>query len=269
MGVIPRVSEKNPIEMLSTALNALSRVRFWVLFIGMVATIGVAGARESIDEIITKARAFVGDERALNSVQSIHFRGTLKTEKEDAAIVEVDIIVMQPDSQKITIQAGDVKEITALNHYVGWKKIEKIGNESSQFATMLNARQIRRMQANSWEALNFFRGIEKKRGRVEFLGEEEVGDRLCLKLAFIHSPSISFIRFFDIDTGCLVVTKTEAGGAIYEAGEIMVEGIRFPKKIITVVDGSSSTIEFDRITLNETFDEDFFNVPMFSSRKSP
>jgi hypothetical protein len=228
----------------------------------------VAGAKESIDEIITKARAFVGEEKALQAVQSIHFHGTLRTEREDAVIGEVDIIVMQPALQKITIQAGDVKEITALSHYAGWKKIEEVGNESNQYATMLNARQIRRLQANSWEALNFFRGIEKKGGRVELLGEEEVEGRLCSKLAFIHSPSISFIRFFDIETGRLVVTKTEAGGAIYEEGEIIVEGIRFPKKIITVVEGTSSTIEFNRITLNETFDEDFFEVPMFSSRKS-
>ncbi len=263
------MSEMGSMNTWAIVLTFLSRFRFWAILIGLVGSSGVADARESVDEIITKARAFVGEEIALQAVQSIHFQGTFKTETEDGMIGKVTIVVMQPALQKITIQVGEVKEITALSYYDGWKKVEEVGNESHQYATMLNANQIRRLQANTWEALNFFKGIEKKGGRVEWLGEEEVEGRLCSKLAFIHSPSISFIRFFDIDTGCLVMTKTEAGGLIYEEGEIMVEGIRFPKKIITVVEGTSSTIEFDRITLNETFDEDFFEVPMFSSRKSP
>ncbi|MBL4576136.1 MAG: hypothetical protein JKY51_08580 [Opitutaceae bacterium] len=252
-------------KILSVAPVFGKRFRLWSM-LALVLAIGasaMAGDEKIIDEIIARARAFVGEESALESVQSIRFHGTLKAEGDNAIEAEVTIIVMRPALQKIIMQHDDVKEITGLSLYDGWQKIEEVGNESNQYVMMLNVKQIRRLQANSWEALNFFKGIEEKGGHVEFLGEEDVDGLPCSKLAFVHSPAISFFRFIDVETGRLVMTKTESGGMITEEGSIEVEGIRFPKKIIREMGGTRTTMEFDRITLNEDFEKDFFEVPMF------
>ena len=38
----------------------------------------------------------------------------------------------------------------------------------------------------------------------------------------------------------------------------MVDGIRFPQRLVTIVGEDSSTIEFDLIEVNNTYDEDAF-----------
>jgi outer membrane lipoprotein-sorting protein len=81
-------------------------------------------------------------------------------------------------------------------------------------------------------------------------------------VAFIHPNNIVFTRWFDQKTGELLQTQTESGGLIREEGEIKVNGIRFPKKIVTTINGKSSSITFTKIQVNQSFPESLFEVPM-------
>ena len=126
----------------------------------------------------------------------------------------------------------------------------------------MDVSQVKHLRANTWENLAFYRGIEKRGGRVEFQGEEVVEGQPCVKLAFIHADNIVFIRYFQSSTGRLIKTVTESGGEIREEGEMLVNGVRFPLKLINKDrSGQVTIITFSSIKVNEPLPAAEFAVP--------
>jgi hypothetical protein len=63
---------------------------------------------------------------------------------------------------------------------------------------------------------------------------------------FIHGPDNVFERYFDRDTGRLV-KHPQRPETIRESGEIMVNGVRFPKTIVSVIKkASGKDLSLDR-----------------------
>ncbi|RKX34636.1 MAG: hypothetical protein DRP71_06325 [Verrucomicrobia bacterium] len=219
-----------------------------------------ASASDELDGIIARARVYVGSEEALNNVTSIHYRGVLISQ--DGTTGKVDIIFQKPEFQVVMVEVENIRETTALSGYDGWRKVEDMNNEADWEVTLLEARQIRRLQANVWENLNWFRGIKKRNAEVVYDGRKEIDGVECDRVSYLHGDGIQFIRYFDIETGRLVVTETEQGGQIREEGKITELGIRFPERVVTSVKGKSSTIQFDLVEVNKEYDEELFDVPM-------
>jgi outer membrane lipoprotein-sorting protein len=225
--------------------------------------------------IVAKARAFVGSEATLNGVKSVHFVGTLVTNdpangnKETRASME--IMFQKPEQQRIVMTSDATVEVTGLDGYEAWTRIHAANDPAKWRQVLLGSEQIKRLRANVWESLNFFRGIERVGGRVEEQGTQVIDGVTCQKVAFIHGPKIIFFRYFDSATGRLVLTETEGGGTIREKGEMTVDGIRFPKSIVTTTKNAKDqlvtvTIEFQKIALNEVFPAKLFAVPGISTR---
>lgn len=232
-------------------------------------------ARAAEPAIIAKARAFVGSEAALSSLQSVHYSGTLVApdpqDPKKEVRSKIDIIFQRPEQQRITATSDKAVETTALDGYEGWTRLQDPADPTRWRQTLLSADQIKRLRANTWENLSFFRGLEQNGGTVEDQGTKTIDGVACQKLAFIHGPNIVFNRYFDQATGRLVLTETESGGSIREQGELVVNGIRFPKSIITSTktakgDTHTVTITFDEIKVNETFPPAQFRVPAFIGR---
>lgn len=235
-----------------------------------------AAVAQAEPAIIAKARAFLGTESALNAVQSVHYVGTLVTaDPADASKqtrASVEIVFQKPGQQRINITYDKAIEQTALDSYDAWQRQQDASDVNKWRQTLLSADQIKRLRANTLENLTFFRGLERQGGRVEDQGAATIDGLACQKIAFIHAPNIVFTRYFDAATGRLVLTETEAGGAIREQGETTVSGVRFPKTIVTVTKtpaGKAQTviITFDKITVNETFPPSFFAVPALSAHE--
>jgi len=248
-----------------------NRVRRLVLCVAPLVLVVAAHAESAI---IVKARAFLGSESALDAVKSVHYVGTLVTadpadaSKETRAVVE--IVFQKPGQQRINITYDQAIEQTALDSYDAWQRQQDSSDANKWRQTLLSAEQIKRLRANTHENLAFFRGIERQGGRVEDQGAATIDGISCQKIAFIHAPNIVFTRYFDTATGRLVLTETEAGGVIREQGETTVSGVRFPRTIVTVTKTSAGkaqtvTINFDKITVNETFPALFFAVPALSA----
>ncbi len=232
----------------------------------MLAT--VASAAEPA--IIAKARAYLGNEAALEAVKSVHYVGTLITADPADATKQtraaMEIIFQKPGQQRIVATSDKVIETTALDGYDGWQRIQDAANPTKWRQTLLGSEQIKRLRANTWENLAYFRGIERVGGRLEDQGAKTVEGVACQKIAFIHGPGIVFYRYFDVATGRLVFTETEAGGTIREQGEMIVNGIRFPRSIVTSTKNAQGqtqtvTINFEKITVNTVFPENQFRVP--------
>lgn len=243
-------------------------LRSFVRVSALAAIVSLAQAAEPA--IIDKARAFVGAEAALKRVTSIHYVGTLTTAspadptKQTRAALE--IIFQKPNQQRIMATSDAAVETTALDGYDGWQRIQDVKDSTKWRQTMLGSDQIKRLRANTWENLSFFRSGDSGGARIEDLGTKTVEGVACQEISFVHGPNIIFNRYFDLATGRLILTETEAGGTIREQGEMVVDGIRFPRSIVTTTKNAkgemqSVTINFEKITLNENFPSATFAVP--------
>jgi hypothetical protein len=248
-------------------------LRFALNVVAITVVCAAARAAGPTDDLIAKARAFLGAESALNAVNTVHFVGTLdlveqvsspadKTKLvENRVSVPVEIHFKKPMQQRVSAKSDKLIETTALDGYDGWQRRQDATDPSKWQLTLLDKEQIKRLQANTWENLSFFKGLEKKGGRLDYLGEARADGRACVKLAFVHAPNIVFNRYFDKVTGQLVLTETESGSTIREEGQIIARGVRFPKRVITNSPGKVTTITFEKITVNEAVSDAEFAVP--------
>lgn len=246
--------------------------RVFVVLAFCIVSALVGRAASDIDQVIQRARALIGDEATLTALESLHYRGTLTTTAPDenggtrSVNVGLEIIFQKPYRQRIVATSDTKIEITALDDYEAWQREQDPEDASRWRMALLPIEQIKRLRANTWENLSFFRGIEKRRGQVNDLGKATVDGKSCRKLAFDHGDGIVFTRYFDDATGRMILTETENGISIREEGEILVNKIRFPQKIVStnkLPDGSERTVTivFDQITVNESFDDSLFEVP--------
>jgi hypothetical protein len=219
-----------------------------------------SAATDPVAEVIAKARARVGGDKALDSLTSIRYEGTITADENMSGTVE--ILFQRPMQQRVQLEIGEIRETTALNGLDGWHRVQRLDDPTAWELTLLDAVGVRRLQANTIENLGFFRGLTSHGGRVEHRGNETLDGREAVMVAFIHPNNIVFTRWFDQKTGELLQTQTESGGLIREEGEIKVNGIRFPKKIVTTINGKSSSITFTKIQVNQSFPESLFEVPM-------
>lgn len=247
-----------------------------VLLLAAVATVARADARA--DAVIAKARAAVGSESALNALRSIHFTGKFTTTgkvpvngdaknlKDETVVLALDIVFQQPFQQRMIRRSATQVETTGLDGYDAWVRVADATDDKKWRLQLLDSRQIRGLRANTWESLAYFRGLEQQGGRTDYLGEATLDGVACVKLVFAHADGIAFTRYFDKATGRLLRTDTEDGNQIREEGEMIVEGIRFPRTIVTrTTDGKIATITFDSVKVNERIPASEFAVPAFTA----
>jgi hypothetical protein len=251
-------------------------------------------ARADEPPIIAKARAYLGSEDALNAVKSVHLVGLFVSDKTGATPAStVDIIFQKPWQHHLVVTASQMIKVPgtiptddqkagiaplpevrntvvrtiALNGYDAWERIQV--NSDLPRMGLLSVDQIRVLRADVWENLGYYRGIEAEGGRVEDQGPATIDGVACEKVAFTHSATVVYTRYFDLATGRLVYTETAGGLKIREEGSIEASGIKFPQKIITIepaVTGDaaprSTTLTLDHITVNEAFPDALFAVPL-------
>lgn len=228
--------------------------------------------RAEADGIISLARSFLGSEAALNAVSSVTYQGTLVSSSTNAAgevqstTAVIEILFAEPFYQRIRITSPTRTETTALDDYEAWQLIENPDNASQWRMTLLDTAQVRRLRANTWENLSFFRGIERIGGDIEDLGRVEIDGQRLHKVAFDHGYGIVFYRFFDPVTGRLVLSETDTGARIVESGQNIIDGVRFPDRVVTTstrADGSEQRVEvtFESIEVNAAIPRSLFRVP--------
>jgi hypothetical protein len=242
----------------------------------------VLATRASADPeaVIAKARAYLGPDATLEAITSIHYVGTLAGEetfkdkdgKETRRPFKgtIDLVFQKPYYQHVTLVSYKGTEITALDDYEAWRRLEDATNPKHWSLMLLDKDQVRSQRANTWENMAFYRGIERRGGHVEDLGPVTIDGHACEKLAFVHEPGLTFYRYFDAATGQLILTETENGNLTREQGEIMANGVRFPKSLVSITKdpatGRKNTIviTLEKITLNENFPESLFAVPLYT-----
>lgn len=235
----------------------------------VIAAVAATGVRADADAIIAKARAYLGTEEALNAVRSLHYVGTVEeaVAGEKSPAYKIDMIFQKDFQQRLTLGRSDGVEITALDQYEAWHRIQDAEGKAISGTTLYSKNTVKQLRAGTWENMAFFAGIEKAGGEVVDGGLVELEGRKANKLSFVHDPGIVYVRLFDPETGRLLLTETDQGVRIREEGELMAAGIRFPKKIINSSAGPDGkdhvvTVTIETVTVNETFPDDLFGVPL-------
>ena len=234
-----------------------------------------AVARAGEPPIISKARAYLGTEAALENVKSVHMEGRITGTAGDPSRqlhISVEIVFQKPFQESIvTVQRGLVVH-TALDNYEAWVERQDgagpdrkaIDPRRPRRLAMLGTDQLKVLRVDTLENLWFYRGAQRIGGRIEDEGPAVVDGIDCEKVVFTYSPATVYTRYFDRSTGRLVYSESEGGAKIREQGEIVASGVRYPKSIVVETAGGSpatKTYTFDRITLNEDFSPDLFAVP--------
>ena len=236
-------------------------------------------ADEVANQWVAKARAYLGTNEALDAVRSLRFQGSFagteqvpdpadsKKVVEQPVQVSIDIIFQQPMQQRQVIRSDRVERVTALDGYDAWEQVVDLTGKNKTRVTLLDAMSIKRLRATTIENLSFYSDRLASMRQVRFLGEETVNGVICGKLSFTHASGIVFVRYFDRASGHIVKTVVEGGGEIREEGELIVKGVRFPRKVInTAPNGRSTTISFAEITVNDVFPIESFAVPSIPAR---
>jgi len=225
--------------------------------------------------VIGLARAYLGPDSTLDAITSIHFVGSL--ERLDSGHPEkgpdrgaIDLIFVKPLRQRQIVR-GKGTETMVLDGYDAWEFLQDNADPSKHVLTWLTANDIKALRASTWENLYFFRGL-KGEGAVVDKGPATIDGVACERVDFVHGPGIVFERYFDRDTGRLVFT-VRGPETIRESGEIRVDGVRFPKTIVSVRKSALgkdliSTVTFDSIGLNEPLGPDVFAVPSIAPAKA-
>jgi hypothetical protein len=230
-----------------------------------------------VPAVIAKARAFYGQDVDLAAIQSIHYQGRLVSTETSgdgetlSVEAQVEIVFQKPYQQRIVASSPEKVEITALDDYEGWQRIEDPRNPATRRVGLLAKEQVKRLRANTWEQLSFFQGIESRGGTVVDHGLVDLDGRPAHKLAFVHDDDIIFTRYFAPADGQLLQTETEQGARIREDGELRAGGVRFPQRIVTsmpLADGGHRivSVEFESVTVNESFAAEDFRVPFMGAR---
>ncbi len=243
-------------------------MRFKLLCVFLVAVVvgvsNVAHATPADLAIIAKARAFVGPEATLQGIKTIHFTGWLTTD--DGTKAALDIMFKKPCCQRVVTTGDKQIEVTALDDYDAWQRVSDSKDLRHRTLAILGKDQILRLRANTFENLDFFRGVTDP-ADIDDLGKTVMDGHQAVKLRFRYGSGIYFDRFFDVQTGQLLRTETALGDVIVEEGDIIVDGVRFAKRIITTSPKPGGgtyrmVVEFDKITLNEEMPESLFSVPL-------
>ncbi len=227
-------------------------------------------AANSADAIIAKARAYLGGDKLLDAVQSIHIAG--KVTYDDGSTGVIELIFQKPCQQRVMITTDKTIEVSALDDYEGWTRIQDPKDPARWRLTLLNKDQIMMLRANTTEQLNFFRNLPRHESTIEDLGEATVDGKVCRKVSFKRDDGSIFVRYFDATTGALVLIETpQQGGRVREEGELLAGGIRFAQRhtqTSKLANGKLQTIkiDYDKVTVNETFPESLFAVPSIGNR---
>jgi hypothetical protein len=231
-----------------------------------------AGARAE-PAVIGLARAYLGPDSTLSGITSIHFIGTLDRVNPDQAAGPVhgslDLIFVKPLRQRLVVRTEKTTLTTVLDGYDAWDYVQDNADSTQFRLKWLPAVDVKNLRANTRENLYFFRGLEGEDAVVD-KGPATIDAIACERVDFTHGPGIVYERYFDRDTGRLVMTARGAE-AIRESGEIRVDGLRFAKTIVSVTRLPSgkdvvSTVTFSSVALNEPVGPEVFSVPSTPAR---
>ena len=226
-----------------------------------------------IENILSKARAYLGGDDNLLNIESLYYGGVIK-DTEGNTQATLSIYLKKPFKQRIEITNEAHTDIEASDGYVGWKQrdfvVEPEDYRPGDWFVTMPADVLKKMRITAWENLNFFKNIEAVSGEIVNEGVVPFEGGEAILLSFKHTTGDAYKRYFDPETGELLATESKPGSVVKEVGLTMINGIRFPEKLHYYEDGELETVvTFTKTLVNLTVEDSFFEHPMFLTNGQP
>lgn len=197
---------------------------------------------------------------------SIRYKGVIVYGNGDSGTV--DIIFKKPNYQSITSVINGMKETSVLKRTEAWQKVERSNQPGAWELNLYEIGDILRMQANVRDQFDFMAVPSARVGKVTYEGEQEIEGVKTLALRYDHGSNIFFVHFVDPETGRIVRSINDLGMNFIRSGEKVVNGIKFPEKMVTrfqtPLGVQSLEVSYSSITLNEQFDDTLFEMPLLA-----
>ncbi len=233
------------------------------LFLG-TSLFGEDSDEEIIQSTIELARSYLGDGDKLDSIKSIHYKGSLLYSTGDLGSIEM--VYQAPMRHKMVAVVNNREEVSVLDGSEGWTSYKRVGDSVFLGMEIFDPVRILIMQASVRDSLGFYQAPKTRNGAISYEGKETINGHECNVLTYDYGDSIGYRRYIDAETGQLRKTLDSKGVEYFEEGEIVVDGIRFPKKLISTFPTAigSQTMEFaySEVVVNKLLPDSDFVMPL-------
>lgn len=230
------------------------------ILLSLLFLVSTSASAKSLEEIISKARSYVGPEEKIDSVESLLYEGILKPVN-GGPERKISLLLEKPANQRLIISQGEGQITMVVNSREGFMEQKNLTTGESA-ASPLPTDQVLRFKANAAENLFFFDFPPGLQVRSKYLGEQEFRGETVDAVRYIHPGGIIFFRYFDPETGELIGTMTDTGTINTEEGEIAIDGLRFSDTVFSYEGGELiHSITFDSITVNPEIPAGAFAFP--------
>ena len=232
----------------------------------------LAAAEANLDDVIAQARAHLGTEADLESVNTLTYKGRV-LDAEGTVIDSITLYFKKPYFQKLVIENDKLRRTTAVNTSEGFIEVIDKQDGKNSGILILDAPRVRRLIANAVENLYYYRGpYQRPGGEVELLGTKTMRGVPCYEVKFSYPSGLFYIRYFSQEDGSIVSTiNGETDLENIETDSITVDGVQFPKRIDSYDNEGDllRTVVFDEIMINEPMDNSIFEFPGLPASMKP
>ena len=207
------------------------KIFFAILLI--ICPVAVLSAAESNAKyVIEKARATIGADAVLNDLVTLQMRGRIEPGESKLSSAKVSITARKPCSQRLEVTVDDLLETTILEGDSGCIIRSNLseGARGSQFR-MMTEKEVQRVAFNTRQLFGFYEADSKNGEIVIYNGIEQRRGLRCHKLLYSYPNDITTTRYFAVNDHKLVSMVTDKGVESVEIGELIVNGIKFPRRI--------------------------------------
>ena len=240
------------------------RAAFQLCLIAVLCAAPAAVARADVDaeDVIAMARAYIGPEEKLDGVRSLIVVGT-EVPADDGPEVRYTAHLKRPLYQRVEQDDGQMLTVMAVDPYEGWVMRQRHGQPlSAARIAPMDPATYAEMRVNTIMNLYYFRGHERFRGEVTYLGEREVDGEPAHVLEYRFGRRGRMVRAVHAETGRLLTTELDGGVLLRERGKQRIGGLRFPEQIESYIDGElAGTITLEQIRVNPEVDDAIFAYP--------
>lgn len=227
-----------------------------------------ARAATPAETLVTKARAALGGEAALNAVHALRF----EVSAADAEGKSLGVIISEyKEPMKLreidyTHEATEI--VSAIDGAEGHRVMRRLDSGARRMEIMPTS-EVDARRDFALSNLHLMAVPSPARGVVETEPGREIDGVKCDTLAYKYHSGIVLRRFVEAGTGRLVATRVDfngkAGDLMVNKGEQIVSGIRFPKEIV-ILNAEGKTLRklaISKIEVNPALDDKSFATPLF------
>lgn len=247
-------------------LSESSSMKFFLILCSVTVLSPLLAQTPSVSEIVSRARAAVGSERALTGVITLNIRGTLEPADPRLPAAKLRIIARKPCSQRMELTVNDIVETTILHGKSGCLMRSNLLTETTQMR-VLTAPELDRVAYATRQFFSFYRPHKKSNERIHYRGIVDYRGVKCYQLDYVLPERVTTTRLFSVADASLVAEKIDNGVESMNVGTQTVDGINFPKKIEYYEDGQKlHTVIFTEIIVNQPLERGVFNIPKASEK---